>query len=192
MTLLFLNVAGIKSPAQILLGQQGFEAAEKQGHGAQLRAIEEDMARLRSLTVDHAGLEWRPFMLPIQADNGVQALFMLVRHAFEQDDRGDGRTSDADDKDPKKVTRFILDLSLSNLGPLQVDGMIKTRRFDLILRSGEPLGERATSHIEGLFRAALDRNGFTGDCSFQSGRAFPVNVGNAIREAEMHRPPVNA
>ena len=190
-TLLFLNVAGIKSPLQLLLGQRGIEAMDG-GEAALLRAIESDLARMKALRVDHAGLEWRPHMLPVQTETGVQALFMLVRHAFDQEDNRNGNAPGTDDKERKKVTRFILDLSFSNLGPLQVDGMIRSRRFDLILHSTEPLGNNAADDIEKLFRTALDRNGFTGDCSFLSGRAFPVNVANAIREAEIHRPPISA
>lgn len=186
-TLLFLNALGMKSPMRLLLGADGMETILKQGGGPTLRAVEEDMARLSRLTVEHGCLDWRPHAFPLQTGNGVEALLMLVRHAFEDGERHTPDDRDPDDN-PRKMTRFVLDLELSRLGPVQVDGIVRTESFDLILRTGAPLGPGPEAEIEDLFSRALARNGFRGGCSFQIGHPFPVDVAAAIRQAEARSP----
>ena len=50
-------------------------------------------------------------------------------------------------------TRFLLDLDLSRLGPLQLDGMFKkeSRSFDMMVRTTAPLPETMRTDLAGLF-----------------------------------------
>ncbi|RMF08535.1 MAG: hypothetical protein D6763_09770 [Alphaproteobacteria bacterium] len=190
-TLLFLNLAGLKAPARRLVGPEGTKTLEQQGQRSLLNALEDDLARLASVGQDRGpNTEWRPFFLPLQTDSGIQALVMLVRQSMSNephmpddapsgDDNGDG-----DGGTDKTVTRFILDLSLSRLGPVQVDGMIAGNTFDLILRTREPLTDTTQADISRLFGAALARNGFTGEVGFQPGLPFAVDVAGELRKAD--------
>ncbi len=60
-------------------------------------------------------------------------------------------------------------MDLSRLGPLQLDGMVKGRRFDLIIRSHAPLDEALRAELTGVFADSLSAVGFAGTLGFQSG-----------------------
>lgn len=187
-TLLFLNLIGVKAPTRHLTGADGAKALEQQGQHQLLKALEDDVIRLRSAATDRGPAEWRPFFLPIHTDNATQALVMLVRQSFaEEHHTNEDRERDGpDDETPKKVTRFVLDLSLSRLGPVQVDGMIADKRFDLILRTRDALTETIQSDISELFATALAKNGFEGEASFRAGLPFAVDVAAELRKVDRH------
>ncbi|MEX1147414.1 MAG: hypothetical protein WEB93_03435 [Sphingomonadales bacterium] len=187
-TLLFMNLLGFKAPAQWLLGPGGAETLTRSGLGAVAEALDHDIARLNTLATERAPSEWRPVLLPIQTDNSVHALAMLIRQSMHHDhpDGGSGNTGE-DPNEPVKVTRFVLDVELSAVGPIQADGIIRARdpapEFDLILRTREALPGPAQADIEGMFARALARCGFTGSVSFRPGQPFAVDVRTEFQAA---------
>ena len=77
--------------------------------------------------------------------------------------------SDEQDK-ARKGTRFILDLDLSRLGRIQLDGLVyqKDKHMDLIVRTEIPLPPRMHEDIRNIFQEAAEVTGIKGGISFQA------------------------
>ena len=82
--------------------------------------------------------------------------------------------SDLGDEAEDPGERFVVEVDLSRLGALQLDGLIRKRRFDLILRSRTPLSEAMHDDITRIFTSAAEAGGLAGHIVFQALPAFPV------------------
>ncbi|MBL8672233.1 MAG: hypothetical protein JNK11_16355 [Alphaproteobacteria bacterium] len=120
--------------------------------------------------------QWRAYPLPMQQPDGqVQAVQIYVRDNNGRDEDGEETAGGG--------TRFVVEFSLSKLGPLQLDGLVKERRFDLILRGAQPLDAEDKAHVTQLFQDALEITGFKGGLHFQVAREFPVQP---LKEMNRH------
>jgi len=73
------------------------------------------------------GQEWRSIALPFYSDQEVHKLILHYKH--EHADQNDQEAQKG------KQTRFIFELTPSQMGPLQIDGLYRGQRLDVIIRS---------------------------------------------------------
>ena len=163
--LAFFLDAARRGNAREWLGEEAGEALEKGGRRDLLTSLE---GEFRALTRDAAQTppgEWHPLPIPFWNGTAFERLELLVR-APRDDEDGNAATGGGE-----RGHRFILDLDLSRLGALQLDGLVKakSRRFDLILRSREPLPDPLRAELIDAFSGNLDAVGFAGGLSFQPG-----------------------
>jgi hypothetical protein len=78
----------------------------------------------------------------------------------------DGKNGEGHDA---QANRFLIDLTLSRIGDLQLDGLVRPRRFDLILRTHMPLPPDMRHEIGQLFHNSVETLGMVGTVSFQAG-----------------------
>jgi hypothetical protein len=105
----------------------------------------------------------------------VRQLRLFLRHG-QQDGDGDG------DGEDEEKTRFIVEVELSRLGDLQLDGLVREKRLDLILRSRVPLPEFMRRDIMQIFHDANEITGYRGSIGFQSSidwKAMPIEAPDA-------------
>ena len=70
--------------------------------------------------------------------------------------------------DPDQATkRFLIDLDLSNIGPLQIDGLIGDQSLDLILRTTVPMPGNFMDDLNLIYITALEAVGKTGRLTFR-------------------------
>jgi hypothetical protein len=112
---------------------------------------------------DRATGEWTVTILPFLKDASGEPM-RLYRHA----------EPDRPASDPQSGSRFVVEVSLQRLGPLQFDGLVKPKRFDLILRSRQPLDPVLKSTIEGVFRDSLQSSGYDGSIAYAATLRFPL------------------
>jgi hypothetical protein len=88
----------------------------------------------------------------------------------DQDRAGSGRGG----KDQGQEHRFVVDLDLSRLGRLQMDGLVQRadKRFDLILRMETPFSSEMRRDITQLFIGTIEAIGIKGGVTFQGGGRF--------------------
>lgn len=125
-----------------------------------------DLSDLRQQATQSAQGDWRIFTLPVLDESGVRPIRLYVRNQRE-DGKGGGES--------RQGARFVLDLDMSRLGPLQLDGLVRGPRFDLVLRSHEPFDPAMKAEIAALFHNALDGSGLSGEVAFVSTPQFPVS-----------------
>ncbi|OEJ68285.1 hypothetical protein BEN30_06660 [Magnetovibrio blakemorei] len=104
--------------------------------------------------------DWRLALVPLYNGSEIEQLRMYYRGGGGQGEE----EHEADD------TRFVLDLDLSNIGHLQIDGLMKTssKKLDLIVRSEEPLPIAWRTDIIDIFTTGQEITGIGGGLAFQA------------------------
>lgn len=129
-----------------------------------------------------AGNDWRITQVPLFTGAEIEMIRLWTRR---HDD-----PADDDDSPQRRDQRFVVDVSLTRLGRLQLDGLVRDagRRLDLIVRSESPLPGAMRDHIRGLFADTGAFTGLTGGVGFQA--APPNFVDIATEPAAGRRPGV--
>lgn len=120
--------------------------------------------------------QWRAFTMPLwnPFQGEVDPIRLYVRQQIASaQDQGSGQGG----KEPGQEHRFVVDVTLSRLGRLQMDGLVlrADKRFDLILRMEQPFTAEMRRDIAQLFTLTTEAVGVKGGVSFQGGRflSFP-------------------
>ena len=120
-----------------------------------------DFSRLSAQSKEPLSGEWRAVSLPMLHDNQLSQLQFFIRR--QQDEKN----KDSDDKAAPAV-RFILNLNLSRMGDLQLDGLLRRKSFDVVLRTAEPLPFSMRQDLMRAFGKGLEQNTMQGSISFQT------------------------
>ncbi|MEK9661425.1 MAG: hypothetical protein VW644_06780, partial [Alphaproteobacteria bacterium] len=171
----FLNaVFGAKM--QDWLSRDLLRALEAQRRGDLAGRLAEDFAELSRLAGDTPGSEWRTVLLPLMHGDALHQARLYLRAHDERRDQDNGDEDDAG-------TRFVVEVELSRLGALQLDGLVRSKRFDLMVRSHRALPEQVRVEIGTLFAAANETMKAAGQIAFQVTEAFPVSP---LESADVH------
>ena len=82
----------------------------------------------------------------------------------------------SDDDQGDKQTRFVFDLDLTRMGPVQLDGLIQGQRLDMIVRTEMPFSEPMRQAMRQAYSDALKDTELQGDLDFQGDTKHWVNV----------------
>ncbi len=109
--------------------------------------------------------EWQVVTLPFAHGADIDPIHLYVHRPGDDEDKDGGGGQDQ---------HFILDVRMSQLGRIQFDGLVQrdNKRFDLIVRTAEPLGTEICRDIAGIFAECGQLTGVKGSVGFQSGRSF--------------------
>lgn len=113
--------------------------------------------------VDPGGAEWRPFTLPVMTGGDIAPIHLLLPHIR------DGGAEEEGEASGQRGRRFMIEVELSRLGPLQLDGRLAGKRLDLALRSRLKMDEAARAQLTAAFAEACERAGLAGLLTFQAG-----------------------
>ena len=85
-----------------------------------------------------------------------------------------GGSKDTNKEFEEDASRFIIDVKLSNLGQIQLDGLIKSKgqHFDLFVRSKEPFAKSMRRDLSNIFFESIDLVGISGNLVFQAEARF--------------------
>jgi hypothetical protein len=162
-SLLFMVVALRGGSLNTLLGEPAMRALERAGRGNLLQRLSDEFTTLQRLASEPAA-DWRAFFLPVQHPDGA---LTPVRMFFRRP--RDGKP------EQQAATRFVVETELTRMGPLQIDGLARPTRVDMILRTRQSLTDQAKADIEQIFRAATETGGFAGTLAFQAIDRFPID-----------------
>ena len=129
-----------------------------------LGRLGDDFSQFVRLAGEPTASDWRVAMLPLLHDGYLQQirLYLRKRHGGNPDDES-------------LDTRFIIEASLSHLGNIQLDGLVRRARFDLMVRTQQPLPRTMRTEIALLFTNANEEFGVQGRIKFQVQSQFPVD-----------------
>jgi hypothetical protein len=111
---------------------------------------------------------WRASLVPWPLAQSAGGAHLLRRARPKRHD-------DKEDAEEAPV-RVVLELALDRWGRLQLDGLYRRRRFDLMLRSHVPLAAGIREEAERRFRARLVAGGLAGGLAFAVTKDFPVSA----------------
>ena len=161
---LLFFIAAIKGgDIQEIFGRRALRQLEQSIPELLARARQE-IASATTAFADTAPTQWAALAIPMLFGQEIHQLKLYVSR-----DPEDGSTA----KPQKEGQRFILEVSLSELGPMQFDGFVRKsdrrRSFDLMVRSASPLEEGLSQTIRELFHSSMEGAGMNGQVIFQSG-----------------------
>jgi hypothetical protein len=139
-----------------------------------LKRLKEEFTQLSDLAKDRPTVDWRALFLPVYDPRvGLTQINLYYRH--------NGEGSEKDKKD--QGTRFLVDVNFAALGAFQLDGLIRGKRFDLMIRSRSRLSRNQRQEIINIFENALEVGGNTGALEFRTVETFPVSPLDELRQS---------
>lgn len=147
------------------LGGKSIEALQRIGKGNLPTRLGNELSSLNR--GDAPVGEWRAVPLPMFWQGEIQKITLYTRQGH------DGQSGD-DEGD--KQTRFVFDLDLTRMGPVQLDGLIKGQRLDLIVRTEVPFSEAMRQRMRQAYSDALHSTELHGELDFQGDTKHWVNV----------------
>lgn len=144
------------------LGANAVDTLERAG---KLDLIHQMSAELRdSVTLETAPDQytWRTYSLPLFVENAMHSVLLHVRdeqsHPTHKEQTG------------LHGQRFMLDVEMSRLGAVQIDGLSRPKKLDIVLRSEKPLPQELPNGLRDYYQSFLDSLGYAGSLGFQTGR----------------------
>ena len=180
-SMLFFFVAIGAGVPRAWLGDQMTRTLERAGRHDLIDRLAEDFGQMKRLVDERGPGDWRTLLFPFLDGRELHQVRMYARYAEGQGEEGEK------DRD----LRFVVDLTLSRMGELQLDGLVQPQRFDLIVRSKVPLSEANRQEIADIFAGSQEATGMNGSIVFQTGE-FPVSPLDDLMRPEVNHDAVDA
>ena len=163
MLLFFFNALGAEG-IHGWLGHAAINRLEREGKGELVRKLSDEMAQAGGTTRDPTVGSWQSHPLPLYHDHKYHLLHLYVH---KDDYRKPGK--DGENQTETK-TRFLINLNMSRLGAMQMDGLSQRKQLDMIVRSEQELPGRLPDELRNLYVHTLEALALTGSILFQTGR----------------------
>ncbi len=141
------------------LGQRASDALRSAGRGGLLSRLGQEGSLLQQLARESMSQDWRSLTLPMQWQNDIHKVAIHYKHEDEQGDNENNKV---------RGTRFIFDLTLDNMGPVQLDGLFRGDRLDVILRTNTRFSEAMQMEMKQVYAGAMAQTQIAGELSFQN------------------------
>jgi hypothetical protein len=131
------------------------------------RRVGDEFAQLARAFNEASATDWRTAIVPFYNGAHLEPVQMHLRD----------RNANSEDSEDNEGSRFIIDVELSRLGRIQLDGFIKKRgsdhkTFDLIVRTAQPLPQPMRFDINRIFADFGEAAGLSGTITFQARARF--------------------
>lgn len=111
--------------------------------------------------------EWRAVPLPMFWEGEIHKITLFTRHENQQQQQ---------EQNGHSQTRFIFDLSLTRMGDVQLDGLLRDNRLDLVIRTQNAFSEPMQQTMRQAYSGALDHTDLSGELNFQGSTKNWVHV----------------
>ncbi len=171
---LFFLAAMRGGDMQSWLGERAVEILKMTGKGELITRLGTEISSLARTSNDPISQEWRMLTMPLTWQDDIHKVTMHYRKEHDSGSDDNGQNSGS-------KTRFVMDLNLSQIGKVQLDGLFignheGVGRLDLILRTEQGFSEAIKMEMRGSYKNALDQTQFTGELSFQGQKDSWVNI----------------
>jgi len=163
------------------LGKNNVKWLQDSGHTDVLQKAAGEFTTLATqFTAPPTPHQWQSLFFPVAVEGQLQQVRMYTKRDRKQDGgQGDNQKNKGGDD-----TRFIIEVDLSKLGELQMDGFVRradqSMQFDMIIRSLTALPKEIQQDILHIYNETGALTGYKGTLVFQSVKEFPVNPMNEI------------
>lgn len=181
-TMLFFIAAIRSGDLQGWMGDKVVDALKRAGKGDLLGRLGREFSALSRFSSEPVHHDWRGLSVPLSWQNEIHKIAV---HYRKEENTADDGIQNAGTK-----TRFIMDLSLSQMGSVQLDGLYQGRedgnmgRLDLILRTEESFSAAMKQTMRSTYKNALDETALTGELSFQDQQEQWVKISPDLAKSE--------
>ncbi len=144
------------------LGENTIRALQDAGRRDLVDRLGDDFGKMSAQARDPLPDAWRAVSLPLLHDEQASLLQFYVRQQYDRDAQGE------DAPGLRPVTRFIVNLRLSRMGELQLDGLLRKHNFDMILRTQDKLSFEMRQGLMQAFANGLEQAHMQGSLGFQT------------------------
>ena len=129
-----------------------------------LAQLDEDFALLNRVNIEPQANEWRTAVIPFLTTMGLEQFHLHTQ----------GQLNQEYNKNDDNNSRFIIDISLSRLGRLQLDGFLrkKRKRLDLVVRTQQALPKTIRIEISKIYKDFSEISEIIGQITFQVNQHF--------------------
>lgn len=106
------------------------------------------------------GSDWRAYNLPFLNGQEIEPVKLYLQYP---------ENPEGEPMPDAPVKRFLIDLDLSRIGPMQIDGLIGEKSLDVILRTDAAMPAPFRDDLNLVYIQALEAVGRTGHLSFHPG-----------------------
>lgn len=170
-TALFFLAALRAGDVQSWLGEPVLQALRQTGRLSLIDRLTGDFGKIAATAKETVAGDWRALSMPLLHDDQISQIQFFVRRQHDDDEQK------KDEGGSRPVTRFILNLRLSRMGDMQLDGLLRQKKFDLILRSADQLPFSMRQDLMQAFARGLAQATMTGGVSFQAKAQGWVSIG---------------
>lgn len=151
------------------LGEKMVSKLEEKGLDPVLKKAGMEFLGLQKLSGETSPTGWQSTFMPVLVDAQIQMVRMFTKRHRKQKEGGDEGDN----------TRFVVEMEMSQLGEMQLDGLVRTQAekkpyLEMVVRAHTPLPTDAQNDILNIFNAAIANAGTEGALHFQWMRFFPV------------------
>jgi hypothetical protein len=164
------------------LGDDNVRWLQQTGHEPLVRKAEAEFVTLaRTFTETPPAQQWQALFFPVAVEGQHQQVRMFLKRDRKSDKKPGEKNNDG--------TRFIVEISLSQMGEMQLDGFVRREpvqvEFDLFIRSLSPIEEAIQRDIQRIYGDIGQITGYRGSVVFQAVREFPVNPMEEILQSPL-------
>lgn len=166
----------LRGNMRCILGDALISKINESGSGDLIEKISSQAARTATAFTQEtdqpqANSNWMSLSLPYVYQGAIQEARIYVK-------RDQNKKQDNQSKKATTDTRFIVEVTFSDLGDLQLDGLVLPREsstvFDLVVRTQVPFSPEERSDIVNIYNEAAEMTGYKGSINFFVGKDFPV------------------
>ncbi len=140
------------------LGDKALEVLRREGKGNLLSRLGSEANALTRMGAEPASTaDWRGMTIPMMWQNEMQKIALYYK-------RDEGSSEEQESKGGN--TRFLFDLNLSHMGKVQLDGLLRGTKLDLIVRTGQSFSQAMQQEMRRLYTGALEQAQMSGELSF--------------------------
>lgn len=144
------------------LGDRNIDAMRRTGKSDAVNRMVREFSGLNKLASEPVTPEWRGISIPLYTEGEVNKIHLYYRHSDHGNDR------DQEQAEKGKGTRFIMDINLSQIGDVQLDGYTRGKVLDLAVRTTQPFSAAMRHEMTRRYIHALEAAGLEGALVFQS------------------------
>jgi hypothetical protein len=142
------------------LGNKTIDTLRRTGKDNIISRLTRDFSALNRLSAEPVSQDWKAMSLPMFWNGEVHKM-----QVFYRKDKNDNQNGE---EDTKFGTRFLFDLHLSNIGPLQLDGLHRQKKLDLIVRTEKPFSSNMQNAMRNTYINAIEQTNLKGELLFQN------------------------
>ena len=159
------------------LGNNALDMLARIGKAELVAKFAQELQQAAQTSHDTLVGEWKTYPVPLQDHGQLNTLYFHVHGERRQHHGSSGKGESENDRGsaPSQM-RFLIDVRMSRLGPLQLDGFLRSKQLDMIVRSENALPPWLNQELRESYGRTMNAIGYIGSIGFQSGRQGWLNV----------------
>ena len=155
------------------LGEGSLDKLRTTGRGADtLAKLDSEFKKLRDGQDETQPGEWQSYPLPFADLNGLSVMQLFVRR-YNGEPLPEDEAEHNHGKSKQPDARFVVEIAFSELGAVQIDGLIRRkeghRLLDMVVRTQNMLSADLRNELREAFINVLGVTAVTGTLAFQTG-----------------------